>query len=665
MKIERLTRVGKVYFPSVCLTLLVVLMSIAAYPVFGQLRVVPIAPSPEAVASTLPATQARTQQVAPLNLPFWDDFSRPYLQAFPDTSLWEVNYTVWVNDGMAIRPLTMYVATFDGLDSAARAFNPNETGVSGYTDSLVSRPIDLTTEADNPVPENERNTVYLSFYYQLKGHGEAPDPGDDFLDVDFLDENGAWVNVWRIEPDNSLSESMFYPVVVPVSDASFFHAHFRFRIRSYGRRTGPFDTWHVDYVYLNKGRNANDLSFPDRAISTPLGPLFGRYYAIPRRHLLSDEQFTPPRFAVQNMKNTLATLNFRTEAEFHHTAAGNTTVFHAALKDSTAINITNGILLAKEHKVIRLDTVPTLTSPLHFPPDADSTLIRFTVTLKTGDNVPVNPGGPGDYTPNYEPILFTANDTVRTDYVLSGYYAYDDGVAEYAAELLESGNLAAVAFDLPLNDTFTQDTLVGFDIYFPPHGVSTNQTIDFTIYHDDGNGMPGEVWLSVPARRVQPGGRGQFRRFAFLPAILIDEPRFHIGWRAPVEGRAQVGLDRGNDTGDLIHVNTNGTWLPNTSVTGTLMIRPVFGHGEVGDEVGVEVPPAFSVYPNPSTGRIIIEGPANDVQVLAMTGAGVPCQVSTDRNITVVEIHQPAGVYILRYRQDSLIRTVKIVIKEY
>src|SRR5690606_11137457 len=47
---------------------------------------------------------ARTKETTPLSLPFWDDFSKPYMGIYPVTTLWDKSYTVWINDGMAIYP---------------------------------------------------------------------------------------------------------------------------------------------------------------------------------------------------------------------------------------------------------------------------------------------------------------------------------------------------------------------------------------------------------------------------------------------------------------------------------------------------------------------------------------------------------------------------------
>ncbi|HEX8041780.1 MAG TPA: T9SS type A sorting domain-containing protein, partial [Chryseosolibacter sp.] len=625
-------------------------------------------PAPTISART-PLTSARTKQSGPLLLPFFDDFSKPFNILYPDTTLWEDSYSTWVNDGMAIHPPTINVATFDGLDSAGNAYNANEVLLTGYTDELTSKPIDMS-EARVSLPE--RSGIYLSFFYQWSGNVEAPDE-KDFVELDFkaAGETG-WETVMTIFPKTDPNPAAFYDTIIQVSGDRFYHDKFQFRFRSYGRMSGPYDAWHVDYVYLNKGRDANDLSFPDRALSTQLGPLFGKYRAMPRKHFFSNAQMTAPTFEIQNMKNVEASINFRTEGLFSSTnsATESTTTYQTVISKATPINITDNVLFANEHRSVRMDTLPDINDPQQFPPDPgiDSTLIRLTIDLQTKDDIPFNktppiePDSTGDYTSNYWPIRFTTNDTLAADYVLSSYYAYDDGVAEYAAGLIEAGNLVAYRFDIDTSYSLKQDTLVGFDIYFPPYAITSNQTVDFFIYHDD-NGMPGEQWLRIASRPVRRKGVNEFQRIQFLPALLIDEPVFYIGWKEPVAGEVVVGLDMSNDTGGKIFVNTTGSWYENTDVTGSLMVRPVFGSGIIDTSVGVEEEERSAVYPNPSTGNFYIEGRADDIGVLALTGEAIPFDLQRDDYRTEVRVHSAhPGLYILRYKKDGRVRSRKIVI---
>lgn len=571
---------------------------------------------------------------------------------------------------MAIRPPTLYVATFDGLDSAGNAYNPNDVLQNGYTDQLVSRPIDLS---ETVLSTSERAGVYLSFFYQWQGNLEAPD-AKDFLELSFRTaDEGGWETVMTIFPEEEADPSVFQHVIVQVAGDAFFHSAFQFRFRSFGRQSGPYDTWHVDYVYLNKGRNMNDLSFPDRAIATKPGPLFGKYRAMPRRHLFSNDQLTPPHFDVSNMKSIEAPVNFRTEGYFASTIldAGSTTTYETVISKATPINIDDNVLLAYDRRTVRLDTLPDVNNPLQFPtdPGIDSTLIRLTIALQTRDDIPfdyvppIDADSTGDYTKNYLPIRFSVNDTVSADYVLSSYYAYDDGVAEYAAGLIEPGNLLAYAFEMDTSYALKQDTLVAFDVYFPPYAVTNNQTVDFFIYHDD-DGVPGDLWLRIPSRRVLRNGINQFQRIEFLPALLINEKRFYIGWRQPLAGKVVVGLDISNDTGDRMFVNTNGFWYQNDDVKGSLMLRPVFGSGIIDARVGVEATEEpIAVYPNPSHGTFYVDGPADAIEIFSMTGDKIPFRTMTRDGQTEVSIDTVIpGLYILRYTQGKTLRSLKLII---
>jgi hypothetical protein len=555
------------------------------------------------------------------------------------------------------------VATFDALDSSGVAYNANEVLLTGYTDTLTSKPIDLS---ESNISLAERPTVYLSFFYQWQGNVEGPDE-EDFLQLDFKTaEEGGWQSVMTIFPKAQPDAAVFYDTIIAIAGEEFFHDRFQFRFRSFGRLSGPYDTWHVDYIYINKNRNINDMSFPDRAISTRLGPLFGRYRSIPRNHFLSNEQLTPPTFEVQNMKNVETPVNFRTEGFFSSTDLDTdaTTTYETVISKATPINITDNVIFANEHKTVRLDTLPDINDPMQFPPDPgiDSTLIRLTIALQTRDNIPVE--STGDYTANYLPIRFTTNDTLTADYVLSSYYAYDDGVAEYAAGLIEAGNLVAYEFEIDTSYTLKQDTLIGFDVYFPPFGITSNQTVDFYIYHEDPDnpGYPGELWLRIPSKHILKKGINQFQRFQFLPALLIDEKKFYLGWKEPLAGKLLVGLDLSNDTGDKMFVNTNGTWYQNTDVTGSLMLRPIFGSGIIDSSVGIEDEQAFHVYPNPNRGIFYIEGAADDVQIFSLTGARVPFESSIEEHRVEIRLgtHVP-GLYLLRYRQKNVIKSEKIV----
>ena len=181
----------------------------------AQLKIIPIARQPVSERGIERSNHAaRTQEASPLQLPFFDDFSKPAFEIYADTSKWTESYGVWVNDGMAVRSPTINVATFDALDSAGRAYNTNEVLATGYADQLTSRPIDLS---EHVLPAAEQPSVYLSFFYQWQGNVEAPDE-KDFLELQFRTaEEGAWETVLTIFAEEDTSPTDFYDTILQVS----------------------------------------------------------------------------------------------------------------------------------------------------------------------------------------------------------------------------------------------------------------------------------------------------------------------------------------------------------------------------------------------------------------------------------------------------------------
>ena len=115
--------------------------------------------------------------------------------------------------------------------------------------------------------------------------------------------------------------------------------------------------------------------------------------------------------------------------------------------------------------------------------------IKF-VVLAQSIIIKLTPALDGDYDSlKYQPIDFRQNDTTRAEYVLSDYYAYDDGTAEYGASLVQPGSQLAYLFELNTNKL---DTIVRVDLYFPKFGDETSQVMQLQILRDLTN-SPGSV----------------------------------------------------------------------------------------------------------------------------------------------------------------------------
>ena len=104
-----------------------------------------------------------------LSLPFIDDFSSN--NRYPDSNLWVDNY-VFINRDYGINPITIGVATFDGLNENGRAYNMTLIATdSENADTLTSQKIDLSNT----------DSVYFMFYYQPQGNGNDPQLTDSLI----------------------------------------------------------------------------------------------------------------------------------------------------------------------------------------------------------------------------------------------------------------------------------------------------------------------------------------------------------------------------------------------------------------------------------------------------------------------------------------------------
>ena len=97
-----------------------------------------------------------------ISLPFIDDFSNDNF--YPDSMLWKENL-VFVNRTYALNPITLGVATFDGLDQNGRPYNINlSTSDSQDADTLTSHHINMSLV----------DSAYFMFFYQPEGLGNDP-----------------------------------------------------------------------------------------------------------------------------------------------------------------------------------------------------------------------------------------------------------------------------------------------------------------------------------------------------------------------------------------------------------------------------------------------------------------------------------------------------------
>ncbi len=619
---------------------------------YAQLVEYPLASN--ASRSTISSKQfpsSRLQASGPLNLPFWDDFSYSDSLTYPQENLWLFGKSVFLSNGLGIRQPSKNVVTFDGVDSLGKPYNVNDALAKGLADKLVSLPIRMDL-----IDPALRNTVYSSFYYQVKGYGEAPDNGD-LLILSFKNSDKKWETVYTVENSNAIQPDVFYQVILPVADDRFYHADFQFRFQNFARLSGPYDTWNVDYVYLNSGRSAGDTSYPDRTVSSSLSSLFVDYYSMPIKHFLQNPNgnLKKPSLDLYNLRaDNIQPFDYNTKANI------TTKIGH---QPATAANVTLDVaqdplttLNGLQFLNLTLNKIPAISD---FNPLADSIGINISFSMATKDNV--LPAQNGDYDPaKYSPIDFRVNDGIRSKYVLSSYYAYDDGSAEYGAGLNQSGSYLAFKF---LNKSNQPDTLVNVDIYFPEFGDNTSQSLQLQVRSNLSDAASSILYQQniLVARTT----KNKFVRYKLDPPVAVNS-NFYIGWKQLSSASIPVGLDKNTDNGDKIYYNTNGTWVQNVSVKGSMMVRPGFGNPKLKAlTTGLETTNVSEpIYPNPTTRICYLPLDAEGVLVFDITGRRIDIelqQLSDSKSLSFVS--PVSGLVVVRYLLKGKFYTEKIMVR--
>jgi hypothetical protein len=611
---------------------------------FGQLELRRI-PSPvKSKSSSIARTQAD-----PIVLPFFDDFSQTPVMDENSRNGGRVLSNLWISDsskgayvnhGNAINPPSLNVVTLDGLNHLGLPYSEQLLD-NGLADTLVSNPIDLSPIS---LPIGERPTVYLSFFYQWAGRGEQPDPRD-YLQVEFKDAENVWTQVMAIRPDENIDKNVFYSALIQVQGESFFHSDFQFRFRNFGRLSGPFDAWNIDYVFLDKNRNS--ILVEDVTVTDRLSPLFGRYTAMPIEHFLESPQLTPIKSKLFNLHPINVAIGFDGFARFENHLENDTVSYTLSFPyQQIDDQVTDPLTEPLEHDGITLSILPDVSDPNQINPLAKRINITYEFRVLA------------DPTTDAELPMFRANDTLRTTFRLDDYYAYDDGTAEYAAVLTNPGVRVAYAFDL-LRTSEEPVALSGFDVYLPQFSVVPNLTVQFYVY-DDEDGMPGEVLYATSPYSIPPAGINEFVTIPIHEKIAIRD-RFYIGWEAPVGGFIAVGIDYNNNTGDKIFYLSNGTWKVNEDILGSLMIRP-----HIGDPIVSGIPEELThvkTYPNPNTGIFYLSALVDDLELFTVTGQKVSISFNHEGDQTRVEMpNANPGLYLIRMRIKNAVKMQKVIV---
>lgn len=559
-------------------------------------------------------------------LPFWDDFSRS--DPFPDSSKWQ-GIDSRISRTLGIRPPSLGVAVFDGITFLGAPHNAT-TQFVGPADSLSSKFIDL-----EGIPESQKPSVWLSFFWQLKGNGEIPDM-EDSLRLQFYDVEGNWSTVWSLTGGLDNQKDDFEQVLIQLNRQEYFHAGFRFRFQSFNRLTGPFDTFFIDYVYLNEGRSILDNVYFDRALTSLPSYTLDGYSAIPMTQFRSSpESFViPPSVGFYNLDNQIQPIEYN--AYISRLETGEVI---DSLNSQTVVNPVPGGL---ERRVF----VASEPNTDEWPLDEDSLNLTTTFFITSGDDI-------------IDGINYRVNDTIRTSFILDDYFAYDDGTAEFAAGINQSRGQLAVQYFAPESDFLTD-----IDIYFPQiFPLSNGQPIELLVMKD----LTGEVG-SILAKQSFTSQFGasidEFVSYKFETPVVVSDT-FFIGFQQFTDNFIGIGLDKNTDTGNKVFANVGGDWEQNTTVPGSLMIRPKFARiSSTVTAVEEELINQLRIYPNPTQDQITIESEDFDrITLMNITGQEL-FMINQPRNQETLSLAGlPSGIYLVKLTLGQQQVTRKVILR--
>ena len=534
-----------------------------------------------------------------LNLPFFEDFSRR--EGYPDPTRWADDY-VYVNNGFGIHMVSQGVATFEGLNQFGEPYLPGQATSKGAADTLTSAPLNLAfAEADS---------VYLSFFYQPQGRGDAPEATDSLV-VQAKINDTTWASVWKAKGQtlaNFSADSGFAQVMINLSKSKYLYNGFQFRFINYGNLSGNTDHWHVDYIKVNKGRSAADTVLNDITIAGQPTQLFKLYTSKPVADFLEDDI------------NTAIFLPFR--------------------------------------NTFKTPTFFSMTYEMNFEVDGDPYKFVNTEEIQSNDNDTTFFFLPPKFTldksnENYGIKMyfliqdrndaFSVNDSIVKTQVLSNYYSFDDGTAENAYGLNTEGGQLAYKFD-----TRSAQKLEAVDIFFTRLLDNVNNDL-FTL----------KIWKSLDqapiyektVQRPEYAGQNEFVSYKLDSAIDISG-EFFVGWDQRFGRILNIGLDR-NTNANLTRLkyNVEGSWV-NSTIQGSIMMRPVIA-GEAFVGVDNQNFNPVTVYPNPTNGNITLENFTEDINLLKISnllGKEMSFTVQGNNQLDIANL--PKGVYLLHYYGD-------------
>lgn len=584
-----------------------------------------------------------------LELPFFDDFS--YEGFRPDLDLWQ-DEDVLVNRTFAVRPPSIGVATFDGVDFDGRPYTDvSGTGPTKVRDFLTSGPINL---------QGAGETV-LNFYAQPRGLGNRPEIQDSFL-VQFLDTDGDWQTVLRIVGiNNTVGNNVplpfeAYAVTLPTD---FLYNGFQFRFANKSNERGAVDMWHLDYVKLDD--ESTTTITQDLALVEMPEVLLEPYTSLPLRH------YQAVGAGLLRDSLTLALFNHRADVTPATTPNISVRDEAGAVVPGASGGLISGNLFqggtgiaARALDVRRADLAgwngfQPLVDYLASRDAGESLKIfnRYSIFVGTEDT-------------GFSPAIFD-NTNVATPTCFDEYLAYDDGSAETTLEI-DQGNTILQSYE-----TYVNDELLGVQVRLPRGlGELGDQALKLVVYA--GDTVPTDLVyeeefdILFPEEFFFDSLQG-YTTYLFDEVLDLPAGTIYVGWEQQLADRnIGIGFDRNNSPENVQWFNVgNGFERLAGSTTGAIMLRPLLS-GFDDFQTNTDDPDGniswMEVFPNPTSGTLHLRprpnAPLGNAAYRLFNFAGALIRTGTVApDLQLGDL--PAGVYLLEIMDGAHREQHKIV----
>lgn len=556
-------------------------------------------------------------------LPFWDDFSQGI-----DTLKWSVSGASYT-ETIGLNAPSIGMILLDGVDTNGNPYSLSQRD-QGETDYITSKPFDLSA-----LNSSNSESLYLSFFWQVAGRAELPDEGDQLI-LQILNSEGSWMTIWSQLGGVGIDTDVFKQEIIQILPA-WQHDLFQFRFFAEGRQSGPFDSWLLDYIYLNDGRSSSDLDYRDRSLTRTNELRIGDYGAYPFALLEANQAglWSTVQNEFYNLENRFRAMEY------------SIVISDSSTMTTTPINLNtpfNPVPNALERRVFESRKVDELPIP------KNETTLEIISSITSGDGLLYEVVA-GD-TIIFSSVNYELNDTVRTSLPLLDYFAYDNGSADYAAGINQRSGQLAVKYTTP-----EEVYIKGISINFT-NPKQANQALDINVWKDLDEDP---IFTREDLIAVKEAGQ-EFLYFSLDTNIRV-EGDFYIGFTQFTNDFIHVGLDKVNDSGDMLFYNVVGEWAQNDEVRGSLMIRP---HISI-DAPFEDIPAAeerIRIYPNPVETLLNLEGRFSEARVFDSFGREIFLERQLSSKGEIVNFNgQRPGVYVLNLTTEVGMQSYRILVK--